>query len=83
MEKYTPSFYQHNWHGLGLLCSMPLSIIFQLCQWHSVLLIEEAGVPVENPVLSKVIDKLNHIMLYRVHLTMGGFRTHNFSGDRH
>jgi hypothetical protein len=36
--------------------------------WWSMLLVEEIGMPRETNDLSKVTDKLDHIILYPVHL---------------
>ena len=50
--------------------------------WWLVLLVEETGVPEENHRPAAVTDKLYHIMLYRVHLSISEIRSLNVIGDR-
>ena len=44
-------------------------------------LVEETGVPEESTDQPQANDKLYHIILYQVHITMRAIRTHNFSDD--
>jgi len=53
-----------------------------IISWRSVLLEAKAEYPQKTTDLSQVTDKLHHIMLYQVHLTIRRILTQNASGDR-